>query len=304
MQPSIVCFEGIDYELQDELPESVEVYVHGGAKVPLEVDLSAVRAVVVRNRTEVGPGFLDRFPRLEFVGRAGTGLDNLDLTELSDRRIEVVSGAGLNATSVAEHTLMLALSAGRSLVALHESTRAGDWDRRPGVELYGKSWGLVGAGATGRETGRLAQVLGMQVCAYDPFVTHKEMKELGFKKVNLLEIPEECLVISCHMPSVKETAGLLDDEFFARVRSESIFVNTGRGEVVDEAALVSAIHDGRLLGAGLDVREQEPPAVGVMESLENVILTPHVAGITRDSQNRIRNLLVERIVEHFRLELL
>ena len=259
--------------------------------------LAGARAVVVRNRTQVTEEVLAQCPELRVVARAGVGLDNIDLRAADGRGVVVVAPVGANAVSVAEHSLGLALALARGLVTLDRRTRSGRWDRTPGIELSGRTWGLLGAGATGRACARLARALGMEVLAYDPYISprHSEIAELGIRLVDLEDVARGADVISCHLPATADTTGLIGAEFLGLTRPNALLVNVGRGEVVDENALADALDAGQLGGAALDVRETEPPVPGRLERMENVILTPHVAGITDESQRRILTVLAEDI---------
>jgi phosphoglycerate dehydrogenase-like enzyme len=251
------------------------------------------RALVVRNRTQVTAELLARAPRLEVVARAGVGLDNIDLAAADEAGVVVVAALGANADSVAEHALALALAVARQVVALDADTRTGGWDRRPGVELAGGTWGLLSAGATARATGRLARGLGMTVLAHDPYVDPAlpELSALGIRLVGLEELVAASDVLSVHLPATPSTRGIVGAALLSRARPGLILVNCGRGEVVDEDALADALESGRLGGAGLDVRAQEPPVPGRLEALPNVVLTPHVAGLTAASARRIAEIL-------------
>ena len=257
--------------------------------------LSGARGLLVRNRTQVTRELLSACEDLQVVGRAGVGLDNIDVEAADELGVVVVAPLGANAVSVAEHSLALALALARQLVPLDRASRAGAWDRPPGRELAGRTWGVLGAGATGRACARLARAFGMDVVAYDPYLPadHPELAELDMPLVTLQEVAASADVVSCHLPGTAETHHLLGASFFAAMRQDSLLVSVGRGEVVDEEALYAALVAGDLGGAGLDVRESEPPEPGGLESLDNVVLTPHVAGITAESQLRILEILAD-----------
>jgi D-3-phosphoglycerate dehydrogenase / 2-oxoglutarate reductase len=293
----VVVFESVWGEPLANLPFDVER--RSGTTAAEVSDREPVRAVVVRNRTQVDEAFLGTFPQLAIVGRAGVGLDNIDVLAADARGVVVVSPRGANAVSVAEHALGLALAVARRIAHLDADVRAGGWNRTPGTELSAGTWGLLGAGATGLACARLARALGMRVVAYDPYVPAASLKADGIEAVSLEEAADQATVLSCHLPATPETSGLLGQEFFATNRSGLILVNVGRGEVVDEDALAEALSAGRLAGAGLDVRRQEPPAAGPLDPLPNVVLTPHVAGITAQSQHRILSAIaadIERVL--------
>ncbi|MDH6291356.1 hydroxyacid dehydrogenase [Rhodococcus opacus] len=257
---------------------------------------SRARALVVRNRTQVDRHLIQACPSLKVIARAGVGLDNIDVSAADEAGIVVVAPLGANAISVAEHTLGLALSAMRRTVELDVDCRAGGWSRTPGRELHGRVWGLLGAGATGRASARLARSLGMSVVAYDPFADARRLAEEG---IELLELPAlvagQADVLSCHLPATRGTRHLIGTELLAVMKPTSVLVNVGRGEVVDENALAAALETGQIAAAALDVREVEPPSPGRLEQLPNVILTPHIAGITTDSQERILEILAQNI---------
>lgn len=258
---------------------------------------SRARALVVRNRTRVDRELLAAAPELRIVARAGVGLDNIDLAEAAARRVVVTAPLGANAVSVAEHTLGLALALARGTLALDAGCRSGRWDREPGTELAGHTWGLLGAGATARACGRLAGALGMSVLAYDPYLdpTHPDLAAAGIELAPLVEVAARANVLSCHLPATEQTAGMVDVRLLERMRPTALLINVGRGEVVDEDALADALQAGALAGAALDVRAHEPPRPGRLEGLPNVILTPHIAGITGQSQARILRVLADDI---------
>ncbi len=251
----------------------------------------SARALVVRNRTMVDAALLDASPRLRIVARAGVGLDNIDVAAADARGVVVTVPLGANADSVAEHTIGLALALARRTLPLDTGCRNGEWDRTPGVELRGRTWGLLGAGATARACGRLAIALGMTVLAYDPYIDPAHPELPGIELTPLVELAARSDVLSCHLPATAHTIGLIDATLLARLRPTTLLINVGRGEVVDENALADALESGALAGAALDVRRKEPPVPGRLDRLANVILTPHIAGITTQSQDRVLRVL-------------
>jgi phosphoglycerate dehydrogenase-like enzyme len=258
---------------------------------------SRARALVVRNRSRVDRGLLEACPRLRVIARAGVGLDNIDVAAAQARGVAVIAPLGANAVSVAEHALGLALALARRVVPLDQGCRAGRWDRAAGRELSGAVWGLLGAGATGLACGRLAAAVGARVLAYDPFAGRRvpELAAAGVRLASLGEVLGSAEILSCHLPASAATQHFVDAALLARMRQGALFINVGRGSVVDEEALLAALASGHLGGAGLDVREHEPPRPGALERLDNVVLTPHVAGITEQSQERILRVLATDI---------
>lgn len=255
------------------------------------------RALVVRNRTVVDEALLARCSRLCIVARAGVGLDNIDVDAADRAGVVVTAPLGANAVSVAEHTLGLALALCRQTITLDASCRAGNWTRIPGRELRGGRWGLLGAGATARACGRLATALGMRVLAYDPYIdpAHPGLAAAGIELAALDEVVASSDVLSCHLPATPQTRHLVDRALLARMPSGALLVSVGRGEVIDEDALADALESGALGGAALDVRAQEPPVLGRLEARGNVIFTPHIAGITTQSQQLIMQTLADDI---------
>lgn len=297
--PRIVAFENVWGDAVSRLAETVPAARVADSDPSSVADPKAVEAIFVRNKTQVDAALMDSFPNLKVVARAGVGLDNIDIPEADRRGIVVVSPKGANAVSVAEHALGLVLAVARRIVALDKSVRTGGWDREPGFELAGGTWGVLGAGATGLACARLAQSLGMTVLAYDPYCTDEALERLGVEPATLDAIARRSTVVTAHMPETAETKGMIDAEFLGKMAPTAVFVNVGRGGVVDEDALADALERDLIAGAALDVRVSEPPAPGRLEQLPNVVLTPHVAGITIQSQRRIMEALaddVERVL--------
>ena len=252
----------------------------------LRTALVGARAVIVRNRTPVTRELLGACPDLQVVGRAGVGLDNIDVEAADEHGVVVVAALGANAVSVAEHAVALVLALARRVVSLDRSCREGGWRRTSGTELAGGTWGLLGAGSSGRACARIARALGMRVVAYDPYlpVDHPELAELAITLGSLDAVMGGADVVTCHLPATEETRNLVDASLLATMRPHALLVNVGRGEVIDEGALADALEAGRLGGAALDVRATEPPVPGRLEQLDSVVLTPHVAGLTDESQ--------------------
>lgn len=250
------------------------------------------RALVVRNRTEVTRPLLERAPRLEVVARAGVGTDNVDLVAADELGVVVVAAGGVGARSVAEHALALALALARDLVGHDRRIREGHWDRRLGVTLAGRTWGVVGMGSTGTAVATLAASFGMPVIGYDPYLAPGADPVPGCRRVpDLLQLAAEADVVSLHVPSTPDTTRLVDGAFLRRMRPGAYLVNVARGDVVDEDALADALDAGLLAGAALDVRAHEPPEPGRLERHEHVLMTPHVAALTEEAQAAIADLL-------------
>lgn len=257
----------------------------------LAEQLAGCRALIVRNQTRVTRELIRGADRLQIIGRAGAGLDNIDVTAASDAGIVVSYAPDQNALSVAELGMGMLLALARRLVAADRSTRGGGWARQAftGVELYGKTIGVVGFGRIGFLLAMRARAFGMHVLAHDPFVSPDAVTvvESGAEVVGVDELLARADVVSCHLPSTLETRGFFSHERFAQMKSSTLFLNLARGEVVDEPALVEALRSGRIAGAGLDVRAVEPPAASPLNEMDNVVLTPHIAAFTAEAQARV-----------------
>jgi D-3-phosphoglycerate dehydrogenase/(S)-sulfolactate dehydrogenase len=277
-------------ELQKRFPITHEPDLWS-RKEDLKAKLANAEALVVRNRTQVTRELIEAAPKLKVIARAGVGLDNIDIQAADDNGVVVAAALGINAVAVAEHTIGLAISLARSIVDRDKSTRAGEWNRAAGTEISNKTWGLLGFGATGRAVAKLLQGFGCQVLAYDPFVKSAE----GVKLTNLDEVITKSDVISIHLPATKETTGMINHSLITKMKKSTLLVNVGRGEVINETDLESALRDKVIAGAALDVRVSEPPKDNLFKDLSNVILTPHIAGITKESQAAINQVLVSEI---------
>ncbi len=257
----------------------------------LKASLKDVTALVVRNRTKVTADVIAAAPKLKVIARAGVGLDNIDIKAADAAGVVVVAGLGANAVSVGELTLGLALALLRNVPGHDVATRDGGWVRTPGRELSGLTWGLLGCGATGVATARLIQGFNCSVVGYDPYAKNVP----GVELTTFEDVLKRSDVVSIHMPSTAETNGSINSTTLALMKPDAIIVNVGRGEVINEADLIAALKAKTIAGAALDVRAQEPPTKGEMESIPNLILTPHVAGITKESQLRINQILTANI---------
>jgi D-3-phosphoglycerate dehydrogenase / 2-oxoglutarate reductase len=257
----------------------------------LEQQIKDCRALIVRNQTQVTAHLIDTGQRLLVIGRAGVGLDNVDYAHAEQAGVVVSYTPDQNAISVAEIAIGMMLCLVRSLPAADADTKSGNWSRQRylGTELYGKTLGIVGAGRTGYLTARRAMAFGMKVVAYDPLLSPDNilLKDLQADLVELDQLLAQSDVVSCHLPATPQTTGLLHRANFLKMKRGAFFINTSRGKVVVERDLVEALKNGILGGAALDVRNDEPPETGELETLPNVILTPHVAAFTREAQERV-----------------
>ncbi|MHB1023408.1 MAG: hydroxyacid dehydrogenase [Acidobacteriaceae bacterium] len=257
------------------------------------------RAIIVRNQTQVTADLLKAGKSLVVVGRAGVGLDNVDVGAASKNGILITSTPDQNAISVAELAMGLMLSLARMIPVANQDTKEGNWRRQNflGTELYGKTIGIIGAGKIGYLTARRAQSFGMKVLAYDPYISRDNvlLSELHAELVPLDDLLARADVVSCHLPATTETTGLLNAKCFERMKSTATFINTSRGEVVVENDLLEVLKAGRIAGAALDVRSTEPPCASELECLPNLILTPHIAAFTHEAQDRVTKAICEDV---------
>jgi len=258
-------------------------------------------ALIVRNRTQVDAKLIASARRLRVVGRLGVGLDNIDTQACASRGIEVIPATGANALAVAEYVIGTAMLLLRGAYGSTREVAAGSWPRSAlsnGRELAGKTLGLIGFGGIGRLTASLARALGMRVVAHDSLLPASSVvwSEIGALPLPLDEVLREADVVSLHIPLTAETRNLVDASRLALMKRDAILVNTARGGVVDEEALAKALREGRLGGAALDVFGNEPlPAGSPLADCPNLVLTPHIAGVTRESNMRVSTVIAQKV---------
>ena len=255
----------------------------------LAADLADADALLVRSATTVDAHLLSAASHLRIVGRAGAGVDNIDVAAASARGILVVNAPGANSISVAEHACALMLALARSVPAADRAMKDARWEKQKflGSELRGKTLGIAGLGRIGQEVAQRARAFGMRIVAHDPFIAKEIATALG---VELMPLEEMCATVdylTLHLPATPETKHLFDDERFAKCRPGIRLVNTARGELVDEAALRRAIASGIVGAAALDVFETEPPKDWSLAQLPQVIATPHIAASTEEAQELV-----------------
>ncbi len=251
--------------------------------------LAQADALIVRSSVQVTKDVLHQAPQLKVVGRAGVGVDNIDCDEATKRGIVVMNTPGGNATSVAEHTLALMLSLARAVPAANDSTKAGRWERKrfQGNELFGKTLGIIGLGSIGRQVAQRAKPFGMDVVAYDPFVSSDAAKDSGVELVELDSLYARADYISLHLSLTSETEGIINATSIARMKDGVRIVNCARGELIDSVSLDAAIAAGKVGGAALDVYEREPPTGLPLLDHEEVVATPHIGGSTAEAQAKV-----------------
>ena len=263
--------------------------------------LADAEALIVRNQTQVNTELLDAAPHLRVVGRLGVGLDNIDVKAARERNIVVTAGRNANAIAVAEYVMAAMLHYARNLAAADASVRAGAWDRQRfgGTELWGRTLGLVGVGEIGRRVAKRAEAFGMHVIGYDPWVGPYDYApmEQDIILLSLDDVLKRSDVVSLHVPLLPATHHLINAEKLAMMQPHSLLINSSRGGIVDEVALLDALTRGQLRQAVLDVREVEPPSSDdPLRASNAVVFTPHIAGLTAEAQERTSQLVVSDVL--------
>jgi D-3-phosphoglycerate dehydrogenase len=264
----------------------------------LEKKIADFDAILIRSATNLDAGLIDRAERLKVIGRAGTGVDNVDVEAATKRGIVVANAPEANSIAAAEHTVALILALCRNVPQAHASLAAGQWERGKfkGTELYGKTLGVLGFGRIGQLVAARAQAFEMQVVAYDKFVTAERFRELG---VEGLDDPSELYAradfITLHLPKTAETVDFIDDKAISKMRDGVRIVNCARGELVDLDALLKGLESGKVAGAALDVFPEEPFTEHPILEREDVVVTPHVGASTEEAQDRAGVVTAEQV---------
>ena len=272
----------------------------------LHAGAAAADVLVVRNRTQVRGDLLAGLAQCRVIGRLGVGLDNIDVPGCQARGMQVIAATGANALSVAEYVVGTAMLLLRGAYQSSAAVAAGQWPRNrlgSGREVGGKTLGLIGFGSIGQLTARLARGLGMPVMAFDAMLDadHPAFAEHGVRCAGLDEVISTADVVSLHVPLVAATRGLLDANRLAHMKPGAVLINTARGGIVDEVALAAALRSGHLGGAAIDVFGTEPlPLSPHFDGCPNLVLTPHVAGVTAEANERVSFLIADKVLQALR----
>jgi (S)-sulfolactate dehydrogenase len=304
MAHTIVISEFMDQPAVDLLRGKFDVvfapdYVRQRAE--LLAALKDVPALIVRNLTQVNRELLDAAPRLKVVGRLGVGLDNIDLEACAARGIKVIPATGANALSVAEYTVCTAMLLLRTAYRSTAQIAGGHWlkpELGRGREVRGKTMGIIGYGCIGRLSAGLARPLGMKVIGHDINIADADpvWNQTGVAPRSLAALLTESDIVTLHVPLIASTRNLLDAANIAKMRLGAVLINTSRGGIIDEAAVVEGLKSGRLGGAAIDVFEREPlAATPLFADVPNLLLTPHIAGITQESNQRVSDMIAAEI---------
>ncbi len=282
-----------------EAEEGLEVDVKTGlAPEELKAIIGDYHALVIRSATKVTEDLLEAADNLKVVGRAGIGLDNVDIPAATKRGIVVMNTPGGNVVTTAEHAIAMMLSLTRNIPRGTSTLKAGQWEKKKlqGREIYNKVLGVIGYGKIGAIVANRARGLKMQVIIYDPFVTCEKIENDGYQCVSLEELYSQADYITVHVPKMKETTGLLNKAAFDQMKDGVMVVNCARGGIVNEADLYDALISGKVAGAALDVFETEPPGESKLLDLDQVIGTPHLGASTREAQTNVATAVAEQII--------
>jgi D-3-phosphoglycerate dehydrogenase len=288
-------------------PRGLAAMRDAGHDVDVRLDLSSdelrnaiagAHAIIIRSATRVTADLIEAATGLVVIGRAGIGLDNVDVPAATRRGVMVVNAPQSNVLSAAEHTLALLLAQARNLPQAHAALRGGKWERSrwEGVELYGKTLGIVGLGRVGALVAQRALAFGMRLVAHDPYVAPDRARQMGVELLPLEDVVRQADFLTIHLPKTAETVGLIDEKLLAGAKPDLRIVNTARGGLIDEDALFFAIQQGRIAGASLDVFSQEPLTASPLFELDSVVVTPHLGASTREAQDKAGTTIADQVV--------
>lgn len=268
----------------------------------LKAIISDYDGLVIRSATKVREDIIEAATKLKVVGRAGIGLDNVDIPAASQKGVVVMNAPDGNATTAAEHAMSMMLSLARNIPQATMSMKAGKWEKKSfmGREVTNKTLGIVGIGRIGSILANRAQGLKMKVIAFDPHMPPELVEKIGVELVSLEDLAKRADFISVHVPLTKETKHILSTEFFANMKNDAMFIDCARGGVVDEEALYNALKEGSIAGAALDVFEKEPTSLETtpLLGLNNFICTPHLGASTSEAQENVASAIAEQVADY------
>src|SRR6201992_656157 len=279
------------------------IVTHDQIKQGLAAELKDADGLVVRSAVQVDDALLEAAPKLRVIGRAGVGVDNIDADDATRRGIVVMNTPGANAIAVAELTIGLMLALGRQLTRANTLLHGGKWEKKSlqGSELRGKQLGILGLGRVGLEVARRAKAFGMELLGHDPFVSPAVARENGVRLCSVEELFSSADFLSLHVGLTPQTAGIINARSLEKMKKNVRIVNCARGELIEDAALLEALKSGHVAGAALDVFSQEPLKDSPYFGLDNVILTPHIAGSTAEAQEAVGVQIAMQVREHLKL---
>ncbi|MFH1586685.1 MAG: hydroxyacid dehydrogenase [Candidatus Diapherotrites archaeon] len=273
------------------------------SEAEISEEVKGFNAIITRNTTPVTRKILESGNRLKLVARAGVGFDNIDVGAATEKGIVVMNVPAESTIAVAEHAIGIILAAIRKIPSANNSLRGKNWGRKKfiGEELYGKTLGIIGFGRIGSKVAERAKAFGMVIVTYDPYIPEEKTKNAG---VELLEGLDELLrradIITLHTPLTEETKGMIGEREINKMKAGTLLVNTARGGIIDENALYAALKKGKVAGAALDVFLEEPPFGSRILEIENVVVTPHIAGYSSRAQRNISAAVARQVIKAFR----
>lgn len=296
-----ISASGVSYLKSHDGIEVIEAY--GSSPEQLKQLAGDVDAIIVRSASEITREIIEAAPALKAIGRAGVGVDNIDVDAASDRGVIVLNTPGGNTIATAELTFTHLLTSARPIPQAHASMKSGKWDKKSfeGAELYQKTIGILGLGRIGSEVAKRAKAFGMQVLAYDPYLTKARAEQLGVDKVELEQLFAAADFITVHMPKTDATTNMINADSLAQMKQGVRIINCARGGLIDEAALADALASGKVAAAGLDVFEQEPLAAdSPLRAFDRVVMTPHLGASTQEAQENVGLEVAECILDAIR----
>jgi D-3-phosphoglycerate dehydrogenase len=290
-------------------PKCIEILRNSGLEVDfktsmkpeeLKACISDYHALIIRSATKVTSEIIEAAKNLKVIGRAGSGLDNVDRTAATKKGIVVMNTPGGNTITTAEHTIALLVSLARRIPQATISMKAGKWEKKKflGIELFNKTLGIIGIGNIGSQVAKRAQALEMNVIAYDPFLSEEKAKAMGVEKVTLPELFRRSDFITIHTPLTSETKNIINKKSIEIMKPGVRIINCSRGGIVNEKDLYDALVTGKVAGAALDVFEKEPPENNPLLTLDNLICTPHLGASTKEAQENVAIAIAEQVVDY------
>ncbi|MCX7914220.1 MAG: phosphoglycerate dehydrogenase [Thermodesulfovibrionales bacterium] len=289
--------------------KGIEILKNAGLQVDVKVGLKPeelkdlikdYNAIVIRSATKLTADIIEQAKNLKVIGRAGSGLDNVDRVAATKHGIVVMNTPGGNTITTAEHTIAMLFAIARKIPQANASMTAGKWEKKRfiGVELYNKTLGIIGLGRIGTEVARRCQGLGMNILAYDPFISDEKAIELGIEKVELDELFRKADFITIHTPLTAETKNIINKKTINKMKDGVYIINCARGGIINEGDLLEALNSGKVAGAALDVFEKEPPENNPLVGHERVICTPHLGASTKEAQENVAIAVAEQIRDY------
>ena len=303
----ILITEFINHNSLDNLKKKFEVLYDEKLcenKIELEKTIKNYDALIVRNKTHVNSEVLKNASNLKFIGRLGVGLDNIDTEYCKNKDIHVQPATGMNADSVAEYVVSSSMSLIKKIPMFHNGTIKGEWPRTTikSTEINQKYLGIIGFGTIGKKVAKYSSKNGLNILAYDPYIKEINDKEIDAKLSSLNEIYEKSDIVSIHLPLTDETKNMINKSSFSQMKNKPIIINTSRGGIINENDLIEAYHKNIISGFALDVFEKEPIESEFYKKIKqgmNCILTPHISGVTTESNIRVSDFIVKKITDFF-----